>query len=119
MKEFDHVGLTTTVKQPNEMWVEATRVWVTNPGVEMIEYLRYEPDSPVDMLVRERPHLAFRTDLTDPKIVVERHRDAERHRHGVGQRLQTLAQLLMELPPPRFRVTLQPEVERGQRGFGE
>jgi hypothetical protein len=62
MKEFDHIGLTTTLKQEKEMWVEETRVWVTNPGAEMIEYLRYEPDSPVDVWFRERPHLAFRTD---------------------------------------------------------
>jgi hypothetical protein len=68
MREFDHVGLTTTVKQEKEMWVEETRVWVTNPGIDMIEYLRYEPDSPVDVLVRERPHLAFRTDDLDKEM---------------------------------------------------
>jgi hypothetical protein len=68
MREFDHIGLTTTVKQENEMYVEATKVWVTNPGAEMIEYLRYEPDSPVSMWFRERPHLAFRTDDLDKEM---------------------------------------------------
>jgi hypothetical protein len=68
MREFDHVGLTTTVKQEKEMWVEETRVWVTNPGIDMIEYLRYEPDSPVDVWLRERPHLAFRTNDLDKEM---------------------------------------------------
>ena len=30
MQDFDHVGLPTDDKQPNEMWVEQTRVWVTD-----------------------------------------------------------------------------------------
>ena len=24
---FDHVGITTTEKQPNEDWVEASKIW--------------------------------------------------------------------------------------------
>ena len=47
MLEFDHVGITTTVVQPDENWVEQSRVWVTNPrnSPHHIEFLRYEPDS--------------------------------------------------------------------------
>jgi hypothetical protein len=39
MREFDHIGLTTTEKQPDEMYVESTKVWVTNPAdsPEMVE----------------------------------------------------------------------------------
>lgn len=46
------------------MWVEATRVWVTDPArhPQRIEYLRFEPDSPVTGSVRELPHFAFRVD---------------------------------------------------------
>ena len=68
MREFDHVGLTSTVKREDEMWVESTRVWVTDPATEMREYLRYEPDSPVEAWFRERPHLAFRTDNLQREI---------------------------------------------------
>ncbi len=32
MFEFDHVGITTTVPQPREDWVEASRIWVTQPA---------------------------------------------------------------------------------------
>lgn len=61
MQDFDHVGLPTDDKQPNEMWVEQTRVWVTDPQVHpyKVEYLRYEPDSPVTGPVRNQPHIAF------------------------------------------------------------
>ena len=54
--EFDHVGITTTVPQPREDWVEASRIWVTNPRhhPEHIEFLRYEPDSTVPAAARGR-----------------------------------------------------------------
>jgi hypothetical protein len=70
MREFDHIGLTTTERQPDEMYVESTKVWVTNPSdsAQMVEYLRYEPDSPVTGPLRERPHVAFRVDDLDKEI---------------------------------------------------
>jgi hypothetical protein len=62
MYEFDHVGITTTIRQPNEDWVEQSRVWVTNPRQhpEKIEFLRYEPDSTVPEVIKANPHVAFR-----------------------------------------------------------
>ena len=50
---FDHVGITTTARQPDENWVEQSRVWVTNPRnhPEHIEFLRYEPGSTVPRLI--------------------------------------------------------------------
>jgi hypothetical protein len=70
VREFDHIGLTTTEKRPDEMYVESTKVWVTNPAdsPEMVEYLRYEPDSPVTGPLRELPHVAFRVDDLDKEI---------------------------------------------------
>ena len=61
MQDFDHVGIPTDDIQPGEMWVEETRVWVTNPQDHpyKVEYLRYEPDSPVTGPVRDLPHIAF------------------------------------------------------------
>lgn len=62
MREFDHVGIPTDKKQKGETYVAATKVWVTNPRVDKykVEYLRFEPDSPVKGPVRNMPHLAFR-----------------------------------------------------------
>ena len=70
MRAFDHVGVPTGEKQPEEMWVEATRVWVTDPmkHPQRIEFLRFEPDSPVTGPVRDMPHIAFQVDNLDPEI---------------------------------------------------
>ena len=60
--EFDHVGLVTTEKKADEMYVEATKVWVTNFQTHPfhVEWLRFEPDSPVTGPVRTGPHVAYR-----------------------------------------------------------
>lgn len=52
------------------MYVEATKVWVTDPGVHphRIEYLRFEPDSPVHGPVRDLPHMAFRVERLEPEM---------------------------------------------------
>ena len=62
--EFEHIGLITNEKKDREDWVEATRVWVTNPKQHPfnVEWLRFEPDSPVTGPVREKPHVAYRVD---------------------------------------------------------
>ena len=59
---FDHVGLITDERKPDESWVEATRVWVTSPRAHScnIEWLRFEPDSPVTGPLRTQPHVAYR-----------------------------------------------------------
>ena len=40
--EFEHIGLITDEKKDREDWVEATRVWVTNPKQHpyKVEWLR-------------------------------------------------------------------------------
>jgi hypothetical protein len=60
--KFDHIGVVTVEKQAKESWVEATRVWVTSPRDHPynIEYLRFEPDSPVTGPLRTQPHVAYR-----------------------------------------------------------
>ena len=70
MRKFHHVGVPTTEKQPNEIYVEATKVWVTEPldHPQRIEFLRYEDDSPVTGPLRELPHVAFQTDAFDGEL---------------------------------------------------
>ncbi len=64
MRVFDHIGMTTTVQQPEERFVAKTRVWVTDHQKHpfRIEWLRYEPDSPVPDLLRNACHVAWRVD---------------------------------------------------------
>lgn len=59
---FDHVGLITTEKKPKEHFVPATKVWVTDIPSHpyRVEWLRFEPDSPVKSPVCDNPHIAFR-----------------------------------------------------------
>lgn len=59
--QFDHIGLITTEKKPKETYVAATKVWVTDIPSHpyRVEWLRFEPDSPVKGPVRDQPHVAF------------------------------------------------------------
>ena len=70
MRQFDHVGLPTDTKQDGEMYVEQTKVWVTDPAAHpyKVEFLRFEPDSPVTGPVRDLPHFAFRVDNLEKAI---------------------------------------------------
>ena len=62
--QFDHIGVITTEKKPGERFIPATRVWVTDFQKHPfhVEWLRFEPDSPVTGPVRTMPHVAYRVD---------------------------------------------------------
>ena len=68
--KFDHIGVVTEVRQPSESWVEATRVWVTSPRAHPfnVEFLRFEPDSPVTGPLRHDPHVAYRVEDVERAI---------------------------------------------------
>ncbi len=65
--DFDHVGFRTNEKKEEEDYVEATKVWVTNPKTHPfnIEWLRFESDSPVTGPVKDEPHVAYRVKNMD------------------------------------------------------
>jgi hypothetical protein len=60
--EFSHVGMISETPQPGEVFVEATRIWITDflRHPYHIEWLRFEPDSPVSGPVRTQPHVAYK-----------------------------------------------------------
>ena len=62
--QFDHIGMIAADKKPDEIYVAATKVWVTRfmDHPFRVEWLRFEPDSPVQGPVREKPHVAYRVD---------------------------------------------------------
>ncbi|MFW6171493.1 MAG: hypothetical protein ACODAD_13465 [Planctomycetota bacterium] len=64
MRQFHHVGVITDEQQAGEIYVPETKVHVTNPAdhPHHIEYLRFEPDTPVAGPVRTMPHMAFTVD---------------------------------------------------------
>jgi hypothetical protein len=78
MRAFHHIGLPTDTSQPGEYYVEETKVWVTDPRKHryQVEFLRFEPDSPVTGPVRDLPHVAFRVDdlaaaLAGEEVLIE------------------------------------------------
>jgi hypothetical protein len=78
MLKFSHVGVPTDEKQAGEVYVEGTKVWVTDftQHPYRIESLRYEPDSPVKGPLRDLPHTAYETDdlareLTGKNVILE------------------------------------------------
>jgi hypothetical protein len=70
---FDHIGVVTEERRAGESWVEPTRVWVTSPRAHAcnVEFIRFEPDSPVTGPLRSEPHVAYRVD--DVSAAIEGH----------------------------------------------
>jgi len=78
-KEFDHIGIFTNEPHEGESWVEASRVWVTNPRLDpkRIEYLRPAEPPQVDpsnvgiWKLWNLPHIAYRVDNLNEAIAGE------------------------------------------------
>lgn len=70
MRNFHHTGVIVDEPQADEVYVEQTKVWITNPDKHpyRIEYLRFEPDTPVKGPVRHRCHMAYAVDDLDRAI---------------------------------------------------
>ncbi len=69
-RTFHHIGLPAPDQEtplPGESWVQRNRCWVTNPAhtPQRVEWLRYAPDSPIDPVVREAPHICYLVDDLD------------------------------------------------------
>jgi len=62
--EFHHVGIPTDQKRENESLVEGGKVWVTDADAcpFHIEWLRFEPDSPMPDQLKTIPHVAYKVD---------------------------------------------------------
>ncbi|MDA2923228.1 hypothetical protein MYX65_00985 [Acidobacteria bacterium AH-259-L09] len=87
--EFSHMGVITDQPKEDEIFVEATRVWITNFAKHPfhVEWLRFEPDSPVSGPVRNQPHVAYRVDSIEEasqgmKVLLEPFRPLENVRVG-------------------------------------
>ena len=59
--EFHHFGVPTSAKGDNEAYIEGGKVYATDPESHpyRVEFLRFEPDSPLPEAVRTQPHAAF------------------------------------------------------------
>ena len=64
MRKYHHIGIPTQVERENEVYLEKYKVYVS--GFEEssygVEWMRYEPGSPLPDLVKTVPHVAFEVD---------------------------------------------------------
>ena len=107
---FDHVGVVTDEPKPGERWVEATRVWVTSPRAHPynVEWVRFEPDSPVTGPLRTEPHVAYR--VLDVAAAVEGH-DVLAAPFDVGDGFLTVAFVLVDGAVVEFMQYANPDEE--------
>jgi len=64
MRKYHHVGIPTTVSRENEAYMEEFKMYVSgyNSSPYGVEWMRFEPDSPLPELIKEIPHVAFEVD---------------------------------------------------------
>jgi hypothetical protein len=108
--KFDHIGIVTSEKKEGERWVEATRCWVTSPRAHSynIEWLRYEPDSPVAGPLRTDPHVAYR--VLDVRAALEGH-EVVAQPFDVGNGFLTVAFVSVDAALVEFMEYANPDEE--------
>jgi len=70
MKKFAHYGAVLAEKKEGMMYLDSIKCWATDPTQDpnMIEYLYFEPDSPMaDLPVAKGGHIAYLVDDIDAK----------------------------------------------------
>ncbi|MBN1221965.1 MAG: hypothetical protein JXB23_01860 [Candidatus Aminicenantes bacterium] len=64
MRHYHHLGIPTAVRRKGERYLKKYRVYVSGypKSPYGIEWMRFEPDSPLPALVKTVPHVAFEVD---------------------------------------------------------
>jgi len=67
---YHHLGIPTNMQHPGEVYLEQFKVFVSgfSSSPYGIEWMRFEPDSPVSELVKTVPHVAFEVDDLDAAL---------------------------------------------------
>jgi hypothetical protein len=62
--KFHHVGIPVFEKQEDMVFVDACKVWVTDCSASKykVEYLFFEPDSPMPAAIQDETHIAYEVD---------------------------------------------------------
>jgi hypothetical protein len=70
MRKYHHVGIPTAIPRENETYLEGYKMYVS--GFETsaygVEWIRFEPDSPLPEIVQTIPHVAFEVDDLEKEI---------------------------------------------------
>jgi len=67
---YHHLGIPTTESIKGEIYLPQFKFYVSgfDSSPYGIEWMRYEPDSPIDELVKSVPHLAFEVDDLESEL---------------------------------------------------
>jgi hypothetical protein len=67
---YHHIGIPTNISMPGEVYIPQFKLYHSGFDTSPfgIEWMRYEKDSPVNMLVQTIPHIAFEVDDLDYEL---------------------------------------------------
>ena len=67
---YHHMGIPTSISRSGEVHLEKLGMYVSGFGTSPygVEWMRFEPGSPVSELVRKVPHIAFEVDDLDRAV---------------------------------------------------
>lgn len=67
---YHHLGIPTETPRPGERYLEAYKFFVSgfNTSPYGIEWMRFEPGSPVHELIKNVPHIAFEVDDLEKEL---------------------------------------------------
>lgn len=70
-RKINHFGVVTKQVQPDEIYLEGMGVHVTeySKSPNLIEYLRFEPGSPMHPLIQENAHIAYEVPNLEEALV--------------------------------------------------
>ncbi len=70
MREYHHIGIPIQTQRINEIYLEDYRVFISGHEESPygVEWMRFEPDSPLPELVQTVPHVAFRVDDLEAEL---------------------------------------------------
>lgn len=68
--KYMHTGMIVGEKLPNMVFVEPLKVWITDASQDKysIEFLYFEPDSPMAAAIQEQPHVAYQVEDIDAAL---------------------------------------------------
>ena len=76
--KYHHLGIPTTDRKAGETYLPEFKMYVSgyDESPYNIEWMRFEPDSPLPQLVRTIPHVAFEVEnleqeLTGKNVIIE------------------------------------------------
>lgn len=78
MRRYHHLGIPSTITREGETYLKEYKVHVSGYDASPygVEWMRFEPDSPLPLLVKTVPHVAFEVDdlaaeIVDKDILIE------------------------------------------------